>query len=108
MCIEQPHKLSTPIIPVRDYKRLHDKIVGGPHEGESFPVSANMLLLVWRSFPYNLSELLLVDMRKACMTIMVKPGETCFQGIKMPWKNDSQNYGICVADLVNSAMKRNY
>jgi transposase InsO family protein len=86
MCIEQLQKPSTPIRPVGDYTKLNSYLVSYPHEDEKFPMSANLMLLVWRSMQAPLEDLLLVDIRKAYMMIRAADEISYYQCIQMPWK----------------------
>jgi transposase InsO family protein/predicted aspartyl protease len=85
ICVEQPQKPSTPIRPVGDYQRLNKLIKSFPHEDENFPMSANLMLLVWRSMDVPLNELLLVDIRKAYMKIRIKHEQTFYQCMRFTW-----------------------
>jgi hypothetical protein len=86
MCVEQQHKPSTPIRPVGDYAaKLNQHVVSQPNEDQEFPVSANFMLLLWRSLGTPLSELMLVDISKAYMRIRVKESLTYYQCFILPW-----------------------
>ena len=87
MCVEQAHKISTPIRPVGDYKRkLNKHLVSTPNEDHDHPLSANLMIIRWRSLPLELKDAFLVDVSKAYMRIRVNPKQTYYQCFILPWK----------------------
>ena len=82
----QPHKTTTPMRPVLDYRWLNETIKSMPNEGLEAPIAAPIFIRRWRSHKYGTR--CIIDIRKAYLQIFINPEQTYYQCIRYPTKED--------------------
>jgi hypothetical protein len=110
MAIPQLHK-STPVRPVMNYEWLNTNMKSSPNEGRKAPISCPEYIRRWRAKGISISDLYLLDIRKAYMQVRADPSQTCWQGIRLPWREDHQDwymsrlgFGLNVAPKILTAI----